>query len=405
MMKIWRDGWLARRWAVEPRGCIAALLCLRLVSVAADSVAASVPPSGSFLNDAWSFASGITNDPEDQARSQAAVVQAWLDVGQPTQAVALAANIQDWRRLAGYADAAGILARSGQTNEAVRWLQEAEYQAPGLTGWPYDRVQMHIAEAKAYLGRRGELALLARFYADHRECRGTVQAAIALEYLRAGRIEDALGAFDGLPESDLFDVAVARAASFRDLSEAGVLSPERRLAVLQRAWAEADKIPGWRRVDLQLELIEAARSAHAGATMRDWLDRVTREARTDVFPAFVRAGHLAKAAVCWGRLGDTGTVVSLEADFRAGPMKSIELIVQPEPLARFAEAHRYVGAAARSDALFAEAWAVASALTNPRPRALACIDVLLALARAGAPEETLQDQRKTALAGFISRAP
>ena len=372
--------------------------------MAADPVAASVAPPRSLLDDAWSFACAITHDDDDRSRSQATVVQAWLEAGAVTQAAGLASHMQGWRKLAGYADVAAALARAGRTNDAVRFLLEAEYQVPGVEGWPYDRVQMRIARAKAYLGRTGEVESLARLYIEHRECRAEARTALAIALVRAGRIEEALTAFDGLPEPDLFDAVVSRTSGFRDMAAAADLPAGKRRELLERAWAESLKVAGWRQTDLQYDLVAQARDARLPSLERAWLQHATASTLTAGIPDFVRAGQIAQAAAAWGRLGDTNRLAQLEAAFRAGPQKSIELIAQPAPLARIAEGYRLAGDTARSDALFAEAFAIAGALVNPRPRALACVEVLLAMARARAPERLIEEPRREVLAGLTPRA-
>jgi hypothetical protein len=379
--------------------CCAALVA----AVVAGRAGGAEPAPGGVLDDAWRFALAITNDAKDLARSQARVAGAWLEAGDPVRALDRAAGISDWRKLAVYADAAAWWAERGQTNESQRPLLEAETLVPGIQDWPHDRVQMHIARAKAMLGRRADLVLLAGVYRENREQQGPIQVALALESARRGDVDAALADLEGIGRQSFLDLDCARASGFREILATGRLPAGRVSNLLARAWSEVSGVPGWRKTDLQFDLVDTIRAAGDLLLARAWLETATAELRAANYPSNVRAAGLAHAAVRWGRLGETGIVAALEREYADGPGKRIELIERPAALASLGEAAALAGDAPRAQRLFAEALDVAAGLLNRRPRALACVEVMLSLARAGIDPKPLEARRRELLAGFEPR--
>lgn len=357
------------------------------------------------LEDAWFFACSITNDVKDRTRSQYDVAHAWLEADDPDRCLVAAKQIDGWQQLALFADAAALWAERGETNKALPALAEAEYRAPGVQDWPFDRIQMHVGRAKAFLGRRSELKQLAEAYARNRDHKGTTICLLALEAARAGEVDAAVAYLDQLSDSTEFDTMVSRASGFGELAATGRVPTERMQALYRRSWEEIGRVPGWRRTDLQLDLVDRVREAHLGAQASNWLAAATEELLAVGYPAHILGPRLGQAARRWGMAGDTGTVVRLEAAYRKDCAAGLELIEQPAILAHFAEAFWKAGDRTRAEALFAEALELSGKLLNPRPRALACVSVMLSLARCEGAQNLSFDQRRTLLAGFEVRDP
>lgn len=402
-MKTWRDGWLVVRQAPGWRRGLAALSSILLASVGVGAKAASVAPPSAQLQEAWSFACAITNDDRDRARCQAKVAGAWLAAGEAERAVRMAKETAGWQELAIYADAARHWAAQGRTNEAVRALAEVETRVPGLSGWPYDRVQTRLAHALAALGRRQELETLAGHYRENRECLGAIQVARALEAAQRGAVAEAVGHIDALGTGDHLDLAAARAEGFRRLLACGALPREKADAIVERAWAEASAVPGWRRVDLQLELVDTMRAAGRHDRALRHLTEATKELRAAPYPQYVKAAALAEAALRWADCGEAGMLERLNAECLQIATNTLELIEQPALLARLAEAQARAGSREAASGLFRQAVQIAGGLTNPRPRAIAAVEVMLAMARSDLDESQLLEERRRLLASFDPR--
>jgi hypothetical protein len=375
--------------------------CLLLISVSASVHAASVtPPSSSCIEEAWQFACAISNDANDRAACQAKTARAWLDAADPARAVRAASEIQDWRGLAVIADAASWWAARGQTNEAMSALLEAQHRAPGVKDWPYDRLQMHLARAKALLGMKADLDLLAQVYRDNRDYAGAVQAARALEAVRRGSVEEALAHLDQISKQQHLDLLSARAAGFREMAASDQLSVEKASQLLKLAWDSAAAVPGWRKFDLQFELIDSLGGTKLEPQTREYLTTLTGNLKTDPLPDHIRATRLAEAAVRWGRLGETQMVAQLGARAVELMRASMELIERPALIARLAEAHAAAGEKEKAGTLLGEALDVAAGLLNARPRAIAALDVALSQARCGVDSKTFADKRHAMLEGL-----
>lgn len=384
--------------------CTAVLPCLLLVSVATCVRAATVtPPSHACLDDAWQFACAITNDANDRAASQAKVARAWLDAGDPARALKTAAEISDWRRLAITADAAAWWAERGKTNEAMRALLEAQHLAPGVKDWPYDRVQMHLARVKALLGMKSDLDVLADVYRDSRDCSGAVHSARALEAARRGAVDEALACLEQISKIQHLDLMSARAAGFRELAANHVVSAEQSARLLKVAWDSTCEVPGWRKVDLQLDLVDALQGSRLEGSVRDYLTKLTDGLMNDPYPDHIRAVRLAEVAVRWGRICETKKVAQLEAEATKLMRAKMELIEQPAVLARLAEAHAAAGEKKKAEALFSEAMEITAGLLNSRPRALAAVDVALAQARSGLDSQQFTTKRNAMIEGLGGR--
>lgn len=386
---------------VKQRVCTAVLPCLLLVSVTASARAASVTPlSSSCLTDAWQFAVAISNDPNDRAACQTKVARAWLDAGEPERAVKYATEISDWRKLAVIADAAAWWAGRGQTNEAMRALLEARHLAPGVKDWPYDRVQMHIARVLALLGMKFDLDVLAGAYRENRDCAGAVQAARALEAVRRGAADEAVGYLEQISKLQHIDLMSARAAGFRELATSGKIPKDKSAQLLKIAWDSASEVPGWRKVDLQLDLVDALLEAKTTDAARTHLVKLTDGLINEPHPNHIRAVRLAEASLRWARLGDAKQVAGLGARARELMSASMELIERPALLARLAEANAACGEKDKSETLFREAFDVAAGLLNPRPRAMAGVEVALAQARAQVDAKEFAGRRNAMLEGL-----
>lgn len=346
------------------------------------------------LREAWDLASAIGNDAKDRARSQDAVARAWIDAGEPDRAIELAGQIGGWRKLALIADAASWWAERGETNRAARALMEAEYLAPGIRDWPYDRVRMHLARAMALLGRRTDLRTLAQVYPKESEYYPQVLGAVAIERALCGETEEAASLLSELAPETVLDVAGAPASGVVSLLSSGRLPGPVVVQALEWIWPRTAPLAGWAQVDRRLDMVDVALATGDPARARAWMQELTSDLRGAGYLPHIAAHRLAEAALRWGRLGDADRVAALTGETREIADRDLELIERPAVYACLAEAFHALGDAAARDAQFAEALEVTVGLLNARPRALAGVEVSLALARCGAGADAFEGPRR-----------
>ncbi|MEO6595752.1 MAG: hypothetical protein ABIP94_13455 [Planctomycetota bacterium] len=101
---------------------------------------------------------------KNRSRSQEKVVTTCFELGQPRLAVALARNIEGWRRGSAYADYANLCAKRGDAKSTSEYIalaeQVADEQADAADAqeWRSDLIRLKVARAYASLGDRERAA-------------------------------------------------------------------------------------------------------------------------------------------------------------------------------------------------------------------------------------------------------
>jgi hypothetical protein len=339
------------------------------------------PRAADALERAWRFAGAIDNDPKDRAAAQSRVALAFAAAGNPMRAIVCAREIEGWRRGEALAGTAVDLGRRGLRAEAAGLAAEARALIPVTTDWPQDRLRILIAEADAWAGDLAAVSNTFRHFESNRDYAAYAGSHLAVAYAQAGRMADAEALLAGLGTNEYYDMKNGRAQGYLEVARLPGLSPAARTAMLEEACRAADAIPDWRRWELLLAAVHLELDHGRPAAASPRLARVTAAAQTAGMPSQVQAGLLADAARAWARLGATGEVVRLRDQAVGLIERDLQNIEQPAALARVAEAEAAAGLAAEAGARMNRALEKAAALTNRRPRALAAVEICLALHR------------------------
>jgi tetratricopeptide (TPR) repeat protein len=351
------------------------------------------------LDAGWQFACAITNDPDDRAECQEKIAMATLARGDGDKALNLGDGIANWRKGVVLAEAAANLAESGQTNAALDRAAQAEAIGRGIQDWQRDRILARVAKTTALLGREEEAGKTSAFYHSNLEYRGEVAAYHAMALARNGQVTNALAVLDGLTDSKHLDVSSGRANGYLLLAKSGHLDGEQTSNALAQAWAASQTVPGNKRFDVQMGLIDRAVSSGAAAQAQPWLEAVHSNALASTAPAHIKAPIVAQLAVLWALLGQAEQVG--ECEQAAEPLiRQLQNIEQPALFAVLGEAWVRLGDIQKGLTYYEHALELAGSLTNERPRAMACVDICLSLDRAGLRHKQISEGLNRLLAGF-----
>jgi hypothetical protein len=351
-------------------------------------------PSLDPLSAAWRFALAITNDPKDRAKCQERVATAHVKRGDAATAVKLAREIEGWRRGVVLAEAAVRFAEDGNTNDAIANASGAEAIAREIQDWQRDRIMVRAVGAAALLGKTETARQWSDFYASNRDYRGEIAAYHAIALARSGQVTNAVAVLEGLSdEVSHVDVATWRVNGYMLLAKEGHLSdPALITNILAKAWAASAQVgmPA-ARWDVQMNLADTAARCGEKALAEEWLENVTPLVLAE--PSSAGALWAARLAVRWAALKNEAR---LEECSRAAEemIARNQPIDQPAMLALLGEAWALAGDAGRADAFFSKATGIAVSLTNPRPRWMACVEVCLALERAGMGGRHVEDMNR-----------
>jgi tetratricopeptide (TPR) repeat protein len=365
-----------------PRSGSLAPFAVLAVLAALASVEAATPDA---FDTAFRFATAIEADPNDQAMAQERVVTDLVALGRLEEAGDRAAKIKGWRRGTACADIARSWAERGRSDEARKYLDQAEAARRAATDWGGPRIAAHMAGALAVLGDVERTTSLVEQIArdDPRQYGGLAAAAVAGGLAQTGDFAGAMSRLRALDEDRDFDVAWWRTTGYRDLARRPDLTAAERSEALRAARGSADGVSGWKRgealVDIAREYLRrddrpAAREALLAA----------EEVVSPLPPTLpVKASLMSELAATWGLHKDTSRARRLlQRAEKEAPATAV--IDRPGALAAIAGARWAVGDHAAAESLYARALTEAEALVNARPRALAVVDICLSLGRNGA---------------------
>jgi hypothetical protein len=351
------------------------------------------------LQAGWRFACAIVNDPEDRAECQAKIALAYLARGDCDQALTLGDRIEGWRKGVVLAETATALAEGGKTNAALERAAQAETLGRGIQDWQRDRILARVAKTRAVLGNDAAVGQQSAFYRSNPDYRGEVAAYHALALARGGQVTHALAVLDGLVDTTHLDVASWRANGYLLLAKAGHLSGVQKSNALAQAWAASDRIPGSKRRDVQFDLVEEAAQLGSTVLARLWLEGISSNILNVATPAHIKAPLVAQLAIRWGVLGQADRLS--ECERVAEPLiRQLQSIEQPALFALLGEAWARLGDAHKTWTYYEHALELAGQLTNPRPRAIACVDICLSLERARLRHRPISEGLNRLLAGF-----
>lgn len=363
-------------------GSFLAALALVTVTSCTPEAGRERPAVADPLAAGWRLACAITNDPGDRAERQEKIALAFLARGDSATALDQGERIENWRRGVVVAEAAATLAEGGRNEAAEARVAQAEALAKGIEGWQKDYILARIVKARALLGHAAAAGRWSDFYRSNRDYRGEVTAYHALALARGGQVTNALAVLDGLADTEHVDVASARTAGYLLLARAGYLDAVQTSNTLVQAWSASQRVGGGKRTDLQLGLVETAAACGQPELGRTWLAGISSNLLAGAETNRGSAVGVCRLAVRWAVLRDADRVaecVRVAEPLIAGQ----QAIEQPALVAQLGEAWTRLGERPKGRACYEHAMDLACRLTNPRPRAMAGVDVCLSLERAG----------------------
>jgi tetratricopeptide (TPR) repeat protein len=280
-------------------------------------------------------------------------------------------------------------------------LQAGWRFACAITNDPDDRAECQEKIALAYVARgEVETALLLVERVENWR-KGVVLAEAAASLADSGRtqVTNALAVLDGLAEAKQLDVAGWRANGYLLLAKDGRLDAQQTSHAFEQAWAASQGVPGNKRFDMQMKLMDEAVSRGAAAQATPWLENVCSNVLGSAAPAHIKAPIIAQLAI---RCGAMGQAVRLaECERAAEPLiRELQNIEQPALIAWLGEARARLGDSQTSLTHYEQALALAERLSNPRPRALACVEISLSLERARLRHGPVSEGLNRLLTGF-----
>jgi tetratricopeptide (TPR) repeat protein len=351
------------------------------------------------LQTGWQFACAITNDADDRAECQAKIAMAHLARGAGDTAVLLGERIENWRKGVVLAEAAAFLAEGGQTNAALERAAQAEAIGRGIQDWQRDRILSRVAKTKALLGMEAAVGKQSAFYLSNLEYHGEVAAYHALALARGGQMTNALAVLDGLADATHLDVSSWRANGYMQLAKAGQLDGMQTSNALAQAWSASDQVPGTKRPVVQMGLVEQAAVLGAQKLARTWLDGISTNILAATISAHIKAPLVAQLAVCRGLLGQQESI--RECELVTEPLiRQLQGIEQPALFALLGEAWARGGDRQKGLDYYEHALELAGKLINPRPRAIACVEICLSLDRSGLRHRSVSEGLNRLLADF-----
>lgn len=322
---------------------------------------------------------------------QEQVVRAWIAQRELKRAERLARQIDGWRQIALLADLSAEWQQRQDARAAARLLAAADAGVAGVTDWPRDRVRAHIARARAMTGDAGPAQALRGQYSHDPDTRSRLHGSAVLACVVAGRWDDAIELVRERPPHIQVDDtaelthALCVAAGFPNLPT------DRRLELLELAWAISAEIPGWKSSEVRIEILRAMlRAGKSAEDVATELRRMT-EMWKGVAGGEVRWVLLSQFAELWGDLREVEQVRVIASLFHDAMEADIQPIDRPALWARLASAHARAGDGPAAAALFTKAIDTTTALVNLRPRAMGAVHIALAMASSGYNPEHIHE--------------
>ena len=386
---------MAARWI---KGLCAPLMAIVIFSV---TVAEATPTSSEIepaLDYAFKFASALKTDPKDMGRAQESVILDLANQGALDEAMKLASQVTGWRRGTVYADLASLLADAGRDDDAVVMIARAEAFKREIEGWQTARIQAHIAQAQAKLGRTEETRKIAAQLAegDARQYAGRSVATVALAHARKGELEVAMESLRVLGAQKDFDIAWWRMAGYLLLAQESSLETAQRHRALDEARAAVDAIDGWKQIEALALVAEENRKQERPAQAKEAIGRAHDMAANlaDTMPT--KATILSMIAKEWFHQGDAGEARKL-LSAAEGSVEKTMIIDRPALYAQVGAAWDVLGSSDQSTRLLELAFSSAEALENSRPRALAVVDVCRTIAQHDMTLDAMKSERLDAI--------
>jgi len=320
------------------------------------------------LDTAFAAASAMPLNPhvKNRARAQEVVVIACLEMDQPEQARGYIEQVGNWRRGAGYADLVLYYARHGAADQVEPCLKLATQSLELAEGWRKDRIKAKMAAARVYLGQAPSAADQDLALAEW----GPVARAEAMT-CPPEIFDEQMADRQKLVSAQDFDGVKAALGGYAELYRRFFPDSVRRTRIEEEIKASWSNMPVFVRMELLMELIDAALAHAQPAEALEWVNEA--QALMDAArwqPRFV-IPLMARLAERRFRAGD-------EASARAEAQKALALfdaqretivnIYRAQTLRPIAEAYHAMGDTEIALNLYRRALEAGQENPNSRPR-------------------------------------
>ncbi|VGO21407.1 hypothetical protein SCARR_03480 [Pontiella sulfatireligans] len=371
------------------------LLCVQLL--AASPSGTQVASNTTALEYGWSFACCIKTDAKDKAKCQEKIAVAYLSDGLPAEAHDLAQQIEGWRRGVLHADLAAYYAEHGNDVEALKSLARAKLDLRTESEWRKERIEQHIELAQAYMGMLPDAEATGGKPNEWLQIYAELSSANPESW--SNSLAPLLSMNLEVPAEE-WEFNIWSTQQYLSLSQHTALDQDARRLVLKKAYESAGLVPGWKSFDFKLQVIRALAPAGEKTNAGEWLDAVAAQLMGLRLPDFVKVPLLiqaAEAATACGRSDAFQDVAGMAEEL----IETLQAIEQPAALAQLAKAYANAGMKPKSIEGYDRALEIASALENPRPRAMAYVDICLAFdGTEGIALGSFSDRLDTGLKGF-----
>ncbi len=343
----------------------------------------------------------------ERSRMQEIVGLAYLGIGDPGEAIAIARRTDGWRRGTLIAAAALEAARSGRAAEARGLAREALAAIDSYRDWERDAVRVRVAQVHAWLGDTEESARLERGVGEPDQGKVALAVAGAKSGETLGDAEfDAqvrpLGEWIATKNFDLVrnasDVAL-------ELYPPAFADPARR-ARIESLLADANS-----QLAYDLRIANLARMAAIAAS----------KGAPDAARAFIAQAEVVRDGAPWileddlvqwaviakakAEIGDRDAALEDLARALARfdeRREEIADIFRGRPLRALAEACVRAGDAERARAVYALALAEGARNPNARPRAVDLVETIASMVATGiAPDESMRASMRATREGLV----
>lgn len=303
------------------------------------------------LDVAFEAASLLPDNPhvKNKARNQEAVVDALLELGQPTRAMTRAEAMTTWRQGNAFASLALYSARNGARDEAERMISKANDCAAAVLrrsqeeqtaqGWQSDRILARVAQAMELVDRRETASAYAAALADAESSKLAIARA---ERVDEEGLEAELRIIDGVLAAANMETTQSALEACSRLYRRFYADPARRKELEERFSRGWKSMPLQVRIELTLELSAIAVEREDGANGLRFVDDADAAFRTVKWPNEDHVALGASIAAARFRAGGEerarADLAVLEQHFEAN-RDAVYDVFRGRPLRAIAEAH------------------------------------------------------------------
>lgn len=399
---------------------VAAAACTRTADVPAGAVENDAAPAAARVADAgvatasqlalldlaFRVASSIPVDPHVKSRSRAqeAVLVACNDMGLHARALALAPQIDNWRRGVAHADLAIQLSRSGKGAEArhhasiAQAIADESMKTADAQEWRRDRIRAKVACALVLLGDGSKAGELTQGIAESELAEYMAVRAEACQGAELEALESAIPRMVATGNLDVARAGMVAAVALVDRFHDDAVRRETQLKFLVE---QQGKVPAAMWLELQLRMAEDALRRGQGARALVHLDGAAGTLAANRWLDEDRIANLGRIAALRARSGDLAGARSAAAlasrEYDAYEAAIVD-IWRARALRPVAEAFARCGDLNEAAAAYRRVVEVGVVNPNSRPRAEDLAATCLSMALCGFEPASSLAERMAAVA-------